>query len=275
MSENDILSAQPNTQEKNPEIEAAMKEMIDAGVFYGKKKSKTHPRMKPFILHNRNGIEIINLYKTLETLERTAAFVKEKVPGGGMVLVVATQPAFEDEVLAMAKRLDCPAVTRRWLGGTLTNFKVISKRMEYYHKLKSDSERNAFDRYTKKERVRIEHEVKRLGEFFGTLEQLTRLPHMVLVIDPILHVAAVREARRLRIPVIGLSNIDNDPETLDAAVIGNTKGKASVLWFLAHIEHAIKEARQKAPEVAPAAQLVANEAKLQPDSLKKEHVKAQ
>jgi small subunit ribosomal protein S2 len=274
VSENDTAGAQLNTQEKNPEIEAAVKEMIDAGVFYGKKKSKTHPRMKPFILNNRNGIEIINLYKTLETLERAEVFVKEKVPGGGMVLLVATQPAFEEEVLAAAKRLECPAVTRRWLGGTLTNFKVISKRMEYYHKLKSDSERNAFDRYTKKERVRIEHEVERLGEFFRGLERLTRLPDMVLVIDPVLHTAAVREARRLRIPVIGFSNVDCDPETLDVAVIGNTKGKTSVLWFLAHIERAIAEARKKAPEPLPAAQPVAAATHSGSDNHKKAEVKA-
>lgn len=217
------------------------KELLDAGVFYGRTKSKTNPKMKQFVLANRNGIEIINVLKTIETLERALGFLKEIVKNGGLVLFVGTQPAAEDLVRDLGEKLKMPYVTRRWLGGTLTNFKVISKRVEHYTKTKSDFASGALQKYTKKERVGIDREIKKLEELMGGLVNLTRLPEALVVIDPQLHMTAVREARRLRIPVIALADVDADPDLLTHPVIANNKARKSIAWFLGKVEETIRE----------------------------------
>ena len=217
----------------------ALKDLVDAGVFYGRKKSKTHPRMKPFIFANRGGVEVINLHRAMEQMESAAEFLKEKIAAGGSVLLVGTQPAAEEGVKKMAEKLQLSFVSSRWLGGTLTNFKVIQKRIEYYKKLKADKVSGALMKYTKKERVMFDKELERLDEFFSGLENLTARPSAVIVVDAVLHNAAIREAARLKIPVIAFINTDTDPKELDYPVSGNNKGRKSINWFLKKIEDAI------------------------------------
>ncbi len=217
------------------------REMIDAGVFYGRKKSKTNPKMRPFILANRGGIEIINLQKTIELAERAAHFIKEKVRQSGLVLLVGTIPAAEPSILRLAKKFNMPYVTFRWVGGAITNFKIISKRIEHMKKLRSDLASGALGQYTKKERLELEREVKRLEELMGGLENLTREPDLVIMVDPTLHHTSLREARRKKIPVVALSNVDADPDDIDYLVPGNDKAKTSIEWFFAGVEKAIEE----------------------------------
>src|SRR3989344_5635913 len=146
-------------------------QMIESGVFYGLRKTKTHPEMKSCVLVNRGGVEIINLQKTSEAMEAAAGFVGEIARQGGLALFVATQPAAEGEVLRIAKKLRSPYVTTRWPGGAITNFKVISGRIEHFKKLRSDLASGALvDRYTKKERLMLERELGRLRELFEGLE---------------------------------------------------------------------------------------------------------
>lgn len=224
----------------NPEF----KEMINAGVFYGRKKSKTHPKMKPYILGNRNGIEIVNLLKTKELLEKALNFLKEKAAAGAPMLFVATQPPAEDAV-KLAAELGMPVVAVRWLGGALTNFKVIKSRIEYFRKLKSDWGKGALDKYTKKERLGIERELRRLQELFSGLENMAALPEVVIMIDANLHRTALREARRMNIPVVALTNTDGDPTDIDWPVVGNTRAKASINWFMSKIKEVLTEAKAK------------------------------
>jgi small subunit ribosomal protein S2 len=219
----------------------ASREMIEAGVFYGRKKSKTNPKMRKFILANRGGIEIINLDKTNEGLEKATAFIKEKVRNGGMPLFVGTSPAAEASVEKIAKEFSLPYVTLRWVGGTLTNFKIISRRVEYFKKLRSDLASGMLEKYTKKERLEMEHEVKRLEELMGGLETMPREPDFLVVIDPNMHTTAVREAKVKRIPIVALANVDADPDVIDYLVPGNDKARMSVAWFLANVEKAIRE----------------------------------
>lgn len=223
----------------------AFKEMIEAGVFYGRKKSKTHPRMKQFILGNRNGIEIINLLKTKEMLEAALNSLKEKAASGAPILFIATQPPAENAV-KVALEMGIPAVGVRWLGGTLTNFKVIQSRIEYFKKLKSDWESGSFEKYTKKERLRIERELRRLEELFSSLENMTVLPEILIMIDANLHRTAVREARRMKIPVVAFTNTDSDPAEIDWPVLGNTRAKTSIDWFMSKIKEVLAEAKNKA-----------------------------
>ncbi|MEN9342095.1 MAG: small subunit ribosomal protein [Candidatus Parcubacteria bacterium] len=219
----------------DPAHEADFKEMIDAGVFFGRRKSKVHPRMKPYILHNRNGIEVINLQKTRDGLQKSLDFLRDRLAKGATVLIVATQPILADSITELATAFNILFVTNRWLGGTITNFSIISKRIEYLKKLKKDLASGAFDKYTKKERVMIEKEMRRLEELLGGVEMMTRLPDVMIVVDPTLHKAAVLEARRGHIPVIALTNVDSDPDYVDHMVLGNTNSIASVGWFLKHL----------------------------------------
>lgn len=223
--------------------EESLKEVVEAGIFYGRRKSKTNPKMKPFVLANRGGIEIINLYKTLEDLTRVSDFLKEKVRGGGMVMLVGTQPAAYEKIGELAGEFSFPFVVNRWLGGTLTNYKIISKRVEYLKKLRHDSETGGLEKYTKKERGILESKMRKLEELLGGLENMTRLPDVVLVIDPEIHRTAVREAKRMKIPVVAFANIDSDPDELDHFVVGNSKAKKSVDWFLDKVATVIREGK--------------------------------
>lgn len=235
----DKLTAESGTQNIYPE--EASREMIEAGVFYGRKKSKTNPKMKRFVIANRTGIDIIDLAKTAENLETALSFLREKVKNGALALLAGTQPAAEEGIMNLAAKFSLPYVTNRWAGGTLTNFKIISKRVEHFKKLRAGLTSGAFDKYTKKERLEIEREVNRLKELFGGLENLTREPNVLLVIDPGLHSMAVREAKITKIPIIALSNIDSDPDFIDYLVPGNDKARKSINWFLGKIGVALEE----------------------------------
>ena len=231
------------TTEKQENVYPAegSREMIDAGVFYGRKKSKTNPKMREFVLSNRGGIEIVNLQKTGERLEQAMGFVKEKVRNGGMPLLVGTSPAADAGIEQLAKEFSLPYVILRWVGGTLTNFKIVSRRVEHLRKLRTDLASGALERYTKKERLEMEREVKRLEELMGGLEAMSREPDLLVVIDPNLHATAVREANIRNIPVVAYANVDADPDVIDYIVPGNDKARMSVSWFLGNVETAIRE----------------------------------
>ena len=226
--------------------EGTFKDMIDAGVFLGRKKTKTHPRMRPYILTTRNEIEIINLQKTTDDVEKAAAFVKEKVRNGGTVMIVGTQPQAVDAITGFAKELGLLYVNVRWLGGLITNFKVLSKRIEYFKKLKSELQSGALEKYTKKERGGFEKELRRLEELLGGLENYVALPEVLIVMDPNPHMTAVREADHAKIPVVAYVNTDSDPEIVKYPVIGNTKSRKSINWFLGKMSEAIKEGKSAA-----------------------------
>ncbi|MEK7546817.1 MAG: 30S ribosomal protein S2 [Patescibacteria group bacterium] len=223
--------------------EGAFKDLTEAGVFLGRKKTKTHPRMKPYILTTRNEIEIINLQKTVDGLEKASAFVKEKVRNGGTVMIVGTQPQASDAVTDFAKELNLLYVNVRWLGGLITNFKVLSKRIEYYRKLKSELKSGALGKYTKKEQLGFEKELRRLEELFGGLENYAALPEVLIVIDTTQHMTAVLEANRAGIPVVAYVNTDIDPGIVEYPIVGNTKARKSIIWFLGKMSETIKEGR--------------------------------
>jgi small subunit ribosomal protein S2 len=217
--------------------------MVEAGVFYGKKKSKTHPRMKASVLANRGGIEIINLAKTSEELARALQFVKEKAQAGGLFFFIGTQPAAQDAVQAIAAAFKAPYVVNRWVGGTLTNFKIVAQRVEYMKRLRTGLATGVFEKYTKKERLGLERELKRLQELMGGLEELSRIPDVFVVVDPVLHETAIREARQLKIPIVALADTDASPDTLTYAVPGNAKSRKSIEWFLGKIQGVVAEGR--------------------------------
>lgn len=232
--------------EESGVLDPILKEMLDAGVFYGRTRTKTHPKLKPYITANRNGIEIINLEKALPMLAAAEEFLANRIEKGTFLMMVGTQPTAQELVLEISKEFGVPAVTNRWLGGTLTNFKIISKRIEYFKKLKADLAAGVFKGYTKKEQLEMEREAERLEELLGSMEVMTSRPDLLLVVDPIVHKTAVQEARRLRIPIIAFMNTDEDPDRIDYPVLGNTKSRESITWFMSKMANAIREGKKKA-----------------------------
>lgn len=227
---------------------AVLEEIVKAGVLYGRKKTKTNPRMRAFIYTTRNGIEIIDVIETLELIEKAASFLKEAVKRGGLLLFVGATPAAKELTAQVGKKLGYPYITERWLGGTLTNFKTIHQRLEYYLKLKSDLESGKLDKYTKKERVKFSKEIDRLTKLFSGLENLKALPSALLVIGSSSHLTAVREARRMKIPIVGLISTDADPDLIDYPVPGNDRARSSIAWVLEKFKQAIEEAKRPSPE---------------------------
>ncbi|OGY98303.1 MAG: 30S ribosomal protein S2 [Candidatus Liptonbacteria bacterium RIFCSPHIGHO2_01_FULL_57_28] len=238
-------SVAAETQEPAAPVDPAIREMMDAGVFFGRTKAKTHPRVKQHIIANRNGIDIINLEKTQETLQAALAFVQERIARGAHAILVGTQPPANETLKKLGAEFSVPAVTLRWLGGTLTNYRIISQRLEYFKKLKSDLATNAFSGYTKKEQLDLQKEATKMAEVFSGLEAMAARPDLLIVVDPVFHKTAVAEANRLGIPTVALSNTDADPDHVEHSVLGNTKARTAIIWFLEQIAGAIRVGRRE------------------------------
>jgi len=224
-------------------------EMMNLGVFYGQSKSRTNPKMRKYILANRSGFSVINLEKTLIKLEAAGKVIKEVVAKGEKVMVVGTSPSVRQSVKSLGEELDLPYVTERWLGGTLTNFNTISKRIKHLKKLKEEQKNKAWDKYTKKEKLDKERELSKLDKLFGGIEDLEKPPGLLIVADTTNNESATREARALDIPVIGIINTDADPSWVDVGIPANDKSIKSVEFIMNKIKELIKESIKAAPAV--------------------------
>lgn len=220
-----------------------LQEMMKAGLMYGHRKSKTNPKFKRYIYVTRNGVEIIDLHQTIRELERAAQFIKTKKEEKALILVVGTQPAAQEAVHALAKKFEFAFINERWIGGSLTNFKVISKRIEYFKKLQSDLEKGALDKYTKKERVVINRSIERMRKMFNGLENLTKIPDAMIIIDPSLkgHATALREAKIMNVPVVAIVDNDGNPDAVQYPIPANDHAKASIEWILGKIAEKLEE----------------------------------
>lgn len=227
-----------------------LEEMAKAGVLYGRRKSKTNPRMLRYIFTTRNGMEILDIVQTIPLLERAEQFLSELVRTKKSILFVGTTPAAKDVVKVLAEKSGFPSVTERWLGGTLTNWKTIHERLQYYLKLKADRETGKLEKYTKKERVAFDKEIARLTHLFQGLEIMTKLPDAIVVVGVTSHETAIREARRLKIPIVGILSSDADPEVVDFVVPANDLSKSSVRWILDRFEKVMEAAKREIPAVA-------------------------
>lgn len=215
-------------------------EMAKAGVFYGHKKTKTHPRMKPYIGGQRNEIEILDPEIVLKSLEKAGQFLKEKLSPGGLILFVGTKPAAKESIKTLAEEFKMPFVIFRWLGGTLTNFKVISQRSNYYQDLKSKKEKGELSKYTKKEQLDFSKEIDKMSRSFEGLANLNRLPDAVFIVDPEESKTAVAEVRKLNIPMVVIMDTNDDPALMEYPIFANDHTKASIEWIFAKIKEAIK-----------------------------------
>ena len=200
--------------------------------------------MSKFIFTERNGIYIIDLQKTVKQIEQAYDFVREIVADGGRVLFVGTKKQAQEAVETEAKRSGQFYVSHRWLGGMLTNYKTIRKRIERLKKLELMEEDGTFQRLPKKEVIKLKREAEKLEKFLGGIKEMDKLPDVLFVIDPKNEKIAVNEAKILGIPVIGVVDTNCDPDEVDIAIPGNDDAIRAVKLLTGTIANAIVEAKQ-------------------------------
>jgi len=211
-----------------------LKEMAEAGLMYGHKKTRTQPKFKPYIFMTRNGIEIIDLAKTVKAVDEAAEFLAEQIKEKKTILIVATQPAGWEAAQILAKKFGLPLIKNKWIGGLITNFKVIYSRLEYYRNVKQGMEKGEYEKYTKKERVTINKDLERMGKMFEGLDNLGKVPDVLFVIDTSLktHMTAVREARIKNLPIVAIIDSDDNPELVTYPIPANDHSKSSIEWVV-------------------------------------------
>ncbi|MDP3770202.1 MAG: 30S ribosomal protein S2 [bacterium] len=230
------------TQVTSPEVEA----MLKAGVHLGHSKSKNSPAMQPYIYGVRNTISIIDLMKTEEKLAKAMEFVRGIASRGGVILFAGTRPGTRKMVLETALKTNMPYFVERWIGGALTNYKMISKRVEQMEILEKERETGGFDKYTKKERTKKEDEIARLKRFFDGLRKLKRMPDAVFIVDITHDTTAVAEARRMKIPLLALCDTNSNINLIDFPIPSNDHALPAVTYMLQKVAGAIEEgARQQ------------------------------
>ncbi len=214
--------------------------MMEAGLHLGHKCSYTHPKMRPYIAGIKNDINIINLEKTIGEFEKTLEFFQKFFLENKIILLVGTKVQVREIVREVAEEWNMPYVNERWIGGILTNFPVIRKRIEYFKDLKEKRDKGELDKYTKKERAKIDKEIDDLERKYKGLENLERLPDAVFVLDMKKDKIAVEEARKKNILVIGIADTNVDPLMADYIIPANDDAVSSVKYILDKIREAVK-----------------------------------
>jgi small subunit ribosomal protein S2 len=237
--------------------EVGIRELLEAGVHFGHQTRRWNPRMRRFIFGEREGIHIIDLLQTEELLNRATDFVTEVAAKGGVVLFVGTKKQARDSVQEWADRCEMPYVSRRWLGGLLTNFNTIRKRIQRLHELRELQEGGRLELLPTKERMSMEAELRKLEYNLGGVADMQRLPDAVVVVDLKTEEIGLREAERLEIPIVGLVDTNCDPSPVDYVIPGNDDAIRSCELIIGTLGEAIEgaaarwreeEARRRAEE---------------------------
>lgn len=215
-----------------------------SGLHFGYSKTRRHPRMKPYLAGLKSNVEVFNLEKVLIKLKAVETLLEELGQKNGMVLWVGTKPQAAPCIKAAAAALNHPFVHQRWLGGTLTNFTAIRKRVQQGMDLKREREEGRLEKYTKQERVKINKALERFDHLFSGLELLSRLPEALLIIDPKEESTALREATQLGILTIALLNSDTDPFSVTHPIPGNDNAPASIRVIIEALRDAYEKGRK-------------------------------
>lgn len=227
-----------------------IEELFKAGAHFGFVKARRHPSTKEFIFGSKNNIEIFDLEKVKIELEKALKFVEEKGVEGGLALFVGGKSEARRAVEKAGRELGMPFVAGRWIGGTLTNFPEIKKRIARLEELQTQKEKGELGKYTKKERLLIDRDIAKLTLYFSGLSALKSLPKLMVVVDPKKENIAVSEAKRMNIPVVAVAGSDCNLHTVDYAIPANDASQSSVNFFVNEIVNAYKngKSREKKPE---------------------------
>jgi small subunit ribosomal protein S2 len=219
--------------------------LLQAGAHFGFSKSRRHPSAKPFIFGIKNRVEIFDLEKTADCLSKAEDFLKKIAENKGVILFVGSKNEASKIIKEMAERVNMPYVNGRWIGGTLTNFSEIKKRIERMENLISQKEKGELTKYTKKERLLIDREIENLQQMFGGLRSLTGLPKALFIVDPKKEAIAVAEAIKKSVPVVALAGSDCDLNLLNRPIPANDSSVSSIHFFVEQIAKAIGEGQKQ------------------------------
>lgn len=222
----------------------SMKQLLEAGVHFGHQTRRWNPKMAPYIFTERNGIYIIDLQKTVRKIDEAYNFVKELVASGKTILFVGTKKQAQEAVQEEAERCGMFYVNQRWLGGTLTNFQTIQRRIARLHELVRMEEEGMFEVLPKKEVIALRHEMEKLEKFLGGIKNMRELPGALFIVDPRKERIAVAEARKLGIPIVAIVDTNCDPDEIDVIIPGNDDAIRAVRLLCATIADAVIEANQ-------------------------------
>ncbi|MEH7460920.1 30S ribosomal protein S2 [Bacillus pseudomycoides] len=222
----------------------SMKQLLEAGVHFGHQTRRWNPKMKRYIFTERNGIYIIDLQKTVKKVEEAFNVMRDIAANGGNVLFVGTKKQAQDAIKEEATRAGMYFVNQRWLGGTLTNFQTIQKRIKRLKDIEKMQEDGTFEVLPKKEVVQLKKELERLEKFLGGIKDMKGLPDALFVVDPRKERIAVAEARKLNIPIIGIVDTNCDPDEIDHVIPANDDAIRAVKLLTSKMADAILEAKQ-------------------------------
>lgn len=232
----------------------SMKQLLEAGVHFGHQTRSWNPKMAEYIFTERNGIYIIDLQKTVKKIEEAYAFVKDLAESGQEILFVGTKKQAQDSIKEEAERVGMYWVNARWLGGMLTNFKTIKKRIDRLEQLNKMEEDGTFDLLPKKEVLNLKAERDKLTKYLGGIKDMRKLPGALFVVDPRKEKIAIEEAKKLGIPVVAIVDTNCDPEDIDYVIPGNDDAIRAVKLIASTIANAVVEGNQGADGEAAAAE---------------------
>ena len=222
----------------------SMKQLLEAGVHFGHQTRRWNPKMAPYIFTERNGIYIIDLQKTVKKLDEAYNFVRDIAAEGGSVLFVGTKKQAQDSVREEAQRCGMHYVNARWLGGMLTNFRTIRRRIDRMAQINKMREDGTFEMLPKKEVAKLELELEKLEKFLGGVKEMEQLPKAMFIVDPRKERIAVSEARKLNIPIVAIVDTNCDPDEIDYVIPGNDDAIRAVKLIAGAMADAVLEGRQ-------------------------------
>ena len=222
----------------------SMKQLLEAGVHFGHQTRRWNPKMAEYIFTERNGIYIIDLQKTVKKLEEAYQFVRDTVAEGGEILFVGTKKQAQLSVKEEAQRCGMPYVDARWLGGMLTNFRTIRRRIDRLNQLRKMAEDGTFDMLPKKEVIKLNGEIEKLEKFLGGIQHMKKAPAALFIVDPRKERIAVAEAKKLNIPIVAIVDTNCDPDEIDYVIPGNDDAIRAVKLIASAMASAVLESRQ-------------------------------
>lgn len=245
MQDEYIIVDNMTTQQTRNISNVDLAKMAEAGLHFGHRVSAVHPKMKPYIFGVRNDIHLIDLEKTREKLEEALMFIKNIISEKKVLMVIGTKPPIKQIVKDFCKEFGLPYVTERWLGGTFTNFDTLKKRIEYFKEMVRKKGQGEFEKYTKKEKAKINLKIKDLAKKFEGLIGLDRLPDAVFVLDMKKDRLAVKEARIKEIKIVAIADTNVDPTLADYPIPANDDAVISVKYILDKTKEVIKGSNKK------------------------------
>lgn len=233
-----------SSKERKSNFKINPQEMLEAGLHFGHRVSRCHPKMKPYLFGVRNTVHIIDLEKTAQKFEEALSFIQKLLSEGKVLMIVGTKIQAKELVKKMAEDCDLPYVSERWIGGTFTNFEVIKKRVDYFKDLEGKKAGGELEKYTKKEQIKLDKELDDLEAKFGGIKKLEKIPDAVFVLDMKKDKVAMIEARKKGIKTVAIADTNVDPDLADYSIPASDDAISSIRYVLDKLTEVVKKAKK-------------------------------